>query len=117
VSELARLETRAHGRLLVGVVTGEIDMSNAEDLEARLVEATKETDGLVLDLTGVTFIDSAGVRLLDHLVAAADAEPALRVVTAAEGPVPFTLRLCGFPEQLRSPSVDEALAALGTPPE
>ena len=113
MSELARLETRRQGALVCATVEGEIDMSNAASLEGGLREALADGDGLVLDLTAVTFLDSAGVRLLDHLVAACEPETGLRVVTAPDGPVPFTLRLCGFRPDLLAATVDDAFAALG----
>src|SRR6516165_6232642 len=43
---------------------GEIDMESVEDLSSRLDPLLKEGDGLVLDLVGVEFIDSSGLRLL-----------------------------------------------------
>ena len=66
----------------------------------------------MVDLTAVTFLDSSGVRLLDHLVAAREPDPLVRVVVAATGPVPFTLRLCGFRADLVAGSREEAFAAL-----
>lgn len=52
--------------VLVAYLAGEIDISNAPGLEHRIVEAApaQEVTGLVLDLTDVSFLDSAGVRLL-----------------------------------------------------
>ena len=43
---------------------GEIDMESVADLSSRLDPLVKEGDGLVLDLVGVEFIDSSGLRLL-----------------------------------------------------
>ncbi|HWT22354.1 MAG TPA: anti-sigma factor antagonist, partial [Solirubrobacteraceae bacterium] len=44
---------------------GEIDTANAAGIETRLVAAVaRETDDVVLDLTDVRFIDSAGMRAL-----------------------------------------------------
>ena len=112
MSDLARLGTRLEGSLLLATVAGEIDMSNAVELESALVDAMKGSTGVVLDLSGVTFIDSAGVRLLDHLVVAAEPETPIRVVTASAGPVPFTLRLCGFREDLLAPTMTDAIHSL-----
>ena len=46
-------------------VQGELDLANADELERELVRV-EGTDALsiVLDLSGLTFIDSTGVRLL-----------------------------------------------------
>jgi anti-anti-sigma factor len=44
---------------------GELDLANTKTLEAELRrEISGDAPGLVLDLSGVTFIDSAGLRLL-----------------------------------------------------
>ncbi|MGZ4597303.1 MAG: STAS domain-containing protein [Actinomycetes bacterium] len=113
MSDLARLELHAHGAVLHATLTGEIDMSNAAALERRIVDAATGLGAILLDLTSVTFIDSAGVRLLDHLVAPREPNARVRVVIGPSGPVPFTLRLCGFRDDLLADSVESALAELG----
>ena len=46
-------------------LTGEIDVSNADQVEAALKEATREgPEELLLDLRAVTFLDTAGLRLI-----------------------------------------------------
>jgi anti-sigma B factor antagonist len=59
------LEVRAqeHGFTVVGLV-GELDLTNAEDVERELVRAVGDDGGIVLDLNGVTFIDSAALHML-----------------------------------------------------
>jgi anti-sigma B factor antagonist len=49
--------------LLRVVVSGELDIATVPDLE-RHVEAAGSAPALELDLSGVTFIDSSGLRLL-----------------------------------------------------
>ncbi len=46
---------------------GELDVAVAPDLLPRVPDLVAGTPGLVLDLTAVTFFDSAGVRLVDRL--------------------------------------------------
>jgi anti-sigma B factor antagonist len=44
---------------------GEIDVTNADQVEASLKEATREGPAeLLLDLRAVTFLDTAGLRLI-----------------------------------------------------
>ncbi|NDU71541.1 STAS domain-containing protein [Actinomadura sp. DSM 109109] len=61
---------RPDGRVLV-TAAGEIDMSNSGDLAAALDTAREDGGALVLDLTGVEYLDSAGLSVLfahaDHL--------------------------------------------------
>lgn len=55
---------------LVGTATvirleGEIDADNADELTARAVALSRESRAVVLDLSATTYLDSAGVRLID----------------------------------------------------
>jgi anti-sigma B factor antagonist len=113
MTELARLETHQQDGVLVAVLTGEVDLSNAAGLEERITTAAGDDLPLVVDLTGVTFLDSAGVRLLDHLVAARQPGLAFRVVAPPGGRVAFTLRLCGFRDELVAPSLEAGVTDLG----
>lgn len=112
MSDLAALSVTNLGTTRLVTVTGEIDMSNAQTLEERVLQSTPAAAAVVVNLTGVTFIDSAGVRMLDHLLVRGAVPPeAVRVVTA--GAVRTTLRLCGFRPELIADSVEDALRALG----
>lgn len=52
----------------VVALTGEVDASNAEDLGERIANAVgNEAVTLVLDLSGVTYLDSSGIRLVFRL--------------------------------------------------
>ena len=65
-----RSARRPDGRALVTAV-GEIDMSNSGALAAALDTAREDGGELVLDLTAVEYLDSAGLSVLfahaDHL--------------------------------------------------
>jgi anti-anti-sigma factor len=57
------------GEVLTARITGEIDLSNASQFEETIVDAVPNTAlGMVIDLSGVEYLDSAGVRMLVHLV-------------------------------------------------
>jgi anti-sigma B factor antagonist len=74
-------------------VSGELDLATVPRLSGTLAEHG-HARLLVLDLTGVTFIDSTGVRsLLDADRACADLGSRL-VVLAGDGPVRRMLELC-----------------------
>lgn len=55
-------EADAHGFAVVELV-GELDLTNAEKVERELQDVAG-SNGLVLDLNGVTFIDSAALHML-----------------------------------------------------
>jgi anti-sigma B factor antagonist len=51
-------------------VRGEIDLASAEQFEERACQAVMDTPGssVLMDLSGVTFMDSAGIRALIRLM-------------------------------------------------
>ena len=65
----ARMTLEGDEEVLTARITGEIDLSNASELEETIVDAVPNTAlGMVVDLSGVEYLDSAGVRMLVHLV-------------------------------------------------
>jgi anti-sigma B factor antagonist len=59
-------ETSRNGTVAVIAATGELDLSGAALLEAELerLEADPEVGTVVLDLRGLEFMDSSGLRLV-----------------------------------------------------
>jgi anti-sigma B factor antagonist len=59
-------ETTRNGTVAVVAPTGELDLSGATILEAELDRLTAEPDlgSVVLDLRGLEFMDSSGLRLV-----------------------------------------------------
>jgi anti-sigma B factor antagonist len=99
-SQLAQLEVRRAGRVVFACIEGEIDMSNAGDLASAAVNAiTTESAFLVLDLEGVTYLDSAAIHMIYELrerLAGRGLKLALAV--PPEAPTLTALRLTGVPD-------------------
>jgi anti-anti-sigma factor len=55
---------RRAGDAIVVAPAGEIDLATVDALEAAVEAALAEAEHIVLDLRAVTFIDSAGLRLV-----------------------------------------------------
>jgi anti-sigma B factor antagonist len=92
---------------------GDVDHANADVVERDVLTATRAAAGVVIDLTGVTFLDSAGLRCLDRLVTAFRHRRApVRVVAPQESVVRFTLELIDFLPDLLATTVDGAIADL-----
>jgi anti-sigma B factor antagonist len=69
---------------------------------------------VLLDLTALTFLDSAGVRLLDALVGDLDRHGTpIKLVVGERGPARMTLQLCAFRDDLLAADLDEAADELG----
>lgn len=111
----ATLESCTHGNHVVVSVAGEIDVFNAGRLLA-LVEAAVPTHvhSVVLDLTGVAFLDSTAIRKLFGLTARLnERRQVVRVVTPDGSTVLRTLELVDFARAApMHDSLQEALAQL-----
>lgn len=95
---LASLNVDTQGAIVYAEVHGDIDMSNAADLRQELSRMTpNDALGLVVDLREVSYLDSAGIRLLYHLREDLMAgRQKLRLVVADESAVTHTLMLAGL---------------------
>jgi anti-sigma B factor antagonist len=95
---LADFQISIRNSIVIARVRGEIDMSNATDLRNALTEATpNDALGMVLDLSPVDYIDSAGIHLLYRLgEALRDRGQTLRVVIPSDSPANDALRLAGI---------------------
>jgi len=60
---LADIRVEARGEIVLVTVSGEVDMSNARDLAGAVWRRmSNDHHGLVLDLSGVRYLDSAGIH-------------------------------------------------------
>jgi anti-anti-sigma factor len=110
---LADVQFDARDQVVVAGVTGEVDVSNATQLCDAIGEATPNTAfGVVLDLGGVDYLDSAGIHLIYRLRENLRARgQKLMLAIPAASPVQGALRLAGVTQHLPiASSVDEALA-------
>ena len=90
-------------------LTGEIDLANAPEIGREIVRHTGHAGAVLIDLTAVSFLDSAGVRLLDALVGDLDDQGTpIRFVVGTSGPARMTLQLCAFREDLLATDLDRA---------
>lgn len=105
---------------LIAHVSGEVDMSNAEDVGASVIGSTpNEAQGVVLDLSAVDYLDSAGIYVIYGMRASLLARgQTLILVIPPASPVQDSLRLAGAerPGEVAE-AVEDALAILdGQPP-
>jgi anti-anti-sigma factor len=68
VTELPNVTIGVEDGIVIASLTGEIDLSNAAEItDALLGSVPNEALGLVIDLSDVSYLDSAGVRMLAEL--------------------------------------------------
>lgn len=82
---------------LIAHVTGEVDMSNAEDIGATVIDATpNEAQAVILDMSGVDYLDSVGIYVIFGMRASLNARGQMLIlVVPPASPVHASLRLAG----------------------
>jgi anti-anti-sigma factor len=102
------------GRADVVTLEGEIDLATAPGIGREIVAHMTDAGAVLIDLTAVSFLDSAGVRLLDLIVGELDERgKPIRLVVGERGAARMTLQLCAFRNDLFAVDLDGAAAELG----
>jgi anti-anti-sigma factor len=116
VSELATLRIRERGTIVLASIEGEIDLSNKAALTAELTNAVSNSaTGLVIDLSGLEFLDSSGVHMLYELAERlGNRQQRFAVVLPPNRPPRRAIELSGAePAAWLHADTTSALAALG----
>jgi anti-anti-sigma factor len=115
---LADVEITLARHALIARLTGEIDMSNAEEMGATVIGATPtEASGVILDLSDLEYLDSAGIYVIYGMRTSLQARgQALILVIPTRSPVHDALRLSGAerPGEVAE-TVDDAVRAIDRP--
>jgi anti-anti-sigma factor len=102
------------GELDVVFATGEVDIGSVELLE-RALEETTAAD-VVLDVSGLQYVDSAGVRGLERCYRRLRAEQrSLSIVAPPGSTAHWTLHVAGFGDGLVYDDLDAVTAAQPRP--
>jgi len=113
VTVLANITGELRGSMAIAHVAGEIDASNVVWVEERIrMPLTNRCDGLAVDLTGTTYLDSAGIAMLFRLAAELHQhQQQLRLVLAEGSPIARMASLSGLERAMPThTSLDAALA-------
>jgi anti-sigma B factor antagonist len=111
--KLADVQFSDRERVVIARLTGEVDLSNAESIENAIVEATpNHALALILDVSLLDYLDSAGIHLIYKLREKLRARgQTLRLVIPADSPANDALRLAGVPRNIdTAESLDAAMA-------
>jgi anti-anti-sigma factor len=115
VRRLAQLHLDDRDGITIAKIRGEIDLSNATELEIAISEALpNEATGLVVDLAQVEYLDSSGIGLLFNLARRVSRrQQELVIVVPGEAHVREILTLSGAADTLTlRESLDDALSEL-----
>lgn len=113
--KIADIQFEPREDAVIGRVAGEVDMSNAGELASAVNDATpNHVLGVVLDFSGVDYLDSAGIHMVYRLREGLRARgQTLSLVIPAGSPVEDALQLAGVKQHIGySESVQAALEAL-----
>jgi anti-anti-sigma factor len=111
--KLADIQFSDRERVVIARLTGEIDLSNAESIENAITEATpNHALALILDVSLLYYLDSAGIHLIYKLREKLRARgQTLRLVIPADSPANDALRLAGVSRNVdTAESLDAAMA-------
>jgi anti-sigma B factor antagonist len=110
-AQIHRLALERIDRIVVAVLSGEVDMSNATPVRQRIAEfAAPDDDAVILDLSELSFIDSAGLHAVFGLSAVLDEKrQRLLLVVPPGSQVARTLEIVGMPDTI-SVHLDRASA-------
>lgn len=89
---------KAEGEVVYARLRGDIDLSNANELKEELSRITpNDAIGIVLDLSEVNYLDSAGIHLIHHVREDLRARrQRLRLVVPDNSVIHDALRLAGL---------------------
>ena|SRR5947209_6818045 len=113
---LGDVQFSRHGDALVGRIRGELDMSNAEGIGRAVTDTmAPDTAGVVLDLSEVEYLDSAGIYVLFGLRETLRARGlTLTLVVPETSPVNDALRLAGVKHHTEvALTLEEAFNGMG----
>jgi anti-anti-sigma factor len=96
--ELVQLELGERDDIVIATLAGELDIAGAPSIGERIAEAVPTSArGLVVDFSGLDFIDSSGIAMLFSLARQLGSRrQELRVVAPVGGPVARVLEIVEF---------------------
>ena len=100
--------------IVIAVLTGEVDMSNATSVRQQIAESvTPDDDAVIVDLSELSFMDSAGLHSIVELSSVlVERRQQLLVCVPHGSPMERAIRIIGLPGAVSvHPSRDEAIAA------
>jgi anti-anti-sigma factor len=121
MNELVRveMEERDEGEVVIARLTGELDIAVAASVGSKIAQAVPSSArGVVVDMSGLDFMDSSGVSMLFGLARQVGSHrQQLRVVAPAGGPVARVLDIVEFGRAAPvDTEVDAAVAQIVTRP-
>lgn len=93
-----RIEDAADGASIVAI-GGELDLSTIPRMQAPLLEQIGQRPAVLVDLSGLTFIDSSGIGILIQALRGSNGTP-VHILIATDSQVDRVFRIAGVSEAL-----------------
>jgi anti-sigma B factor antagonist len=107
------ISIRKEDKATVVVVTGEVDGRTAPQAQEQILPVVQTASSIVLDMAGVTFMSSAGLRMLLLLYRQATAKNVKVVLAGLSAEIKDTMSMTGFLDYFEvADSVAEGLQKL-----
>ena len=116
MSTLAKIEDEWHDEIPVARLQGEVDASNVQEMDDRLRGLlSNRSVALVVDLSGTTYLDSAGINMLFSLAEELRGrQQRLALVVGERSPIARMIALTGLNQTIPvTATLPEALSAVG----
>jgi len=106
------VQSSSNGDVAVVSATGQIDSETAPQLDAELTKALGEKNNLVVDLKGVGYMSSAGIRAIVKASQAAEGNGGVVKLAAVPEDIQAVLYTVGLNQKVVAfASVEEAVAS------
>ncbi len=107
------IEVKAEGNIAIAIISGEIDSKTAPQAQEELLPVTGQYNKLVMDMSKVTFLSSAGLRTLLLLYRQTTAKNGKIVLVGLSEEIKDTMSMTGFLKFfVISDSLEEGLKSL-----
>ena len=108
------IQLRTAGEVKIIELRGELDTNTSREVQIQILSVVEPRGRVILDLSGVSYMSSAGLRVLLSLYRHTSNQDGVLVLVGVAEEIRDTMEITGFWEFFTAcASMDEALAALG----
>jgi anti-sigma B factor antagonist len=108
------IEIKKAGSATIAVITGDIDSKTAPQAQAQLLSVIESTVRLVMDMSGVGFMSSAGLRMMLLMYRQATSKEGKIALVGLSDEIKDTMSMTGFLNFfVVADTLDEGLKAIG----
>ena len=107
------IATKKEGDVCIIGLNGEIDANTGASIRSEILELAESETKILLDFTDVSYMSSAGIRIVMQVYRAIQSKSGKLVLVGLSEEIKDTMEVTGFlPFFTVSPSVEEGLKAL-----